>query len=98
VHTFESPGRESLGLSTADLIAALFHRLASQNGGGEAFMTRFLAAAGRLPPIPEHAPGRRERGVAICANVLQAASMAAGRDLRETFRAWRWPVEGLAVA
>lgn len=90
VQTFERAGREPLSLSTADLLSALFSRLASENG--ESFMRGWCAASASVPRMDEHELKSPARGLAICANFMQAASIAAGRDLRDRFREWRWPV------
>jgi len=105
VHTFEERGR-TLPLSTADLIAALFAKLSAAHGridergiranrgesagrpkadqGRTDFFRRFLRAADSLPRLVSH--------VGIADNILRAASTAAGADLTDEFRAWRWPI------
>ena len=81
VHTFVREGRNSITLSTADLLASLFDRLCQRHGGID-FFARFLKAAENLPESKTAAD--------ICANLVAAASSAAGRDLGDEFRAWKF--------
>ena len=82
VHTFERKDRSSITLSTADLLASLFDRLCRRHGGIE-FFSRFLAAADELPDA--------KTSLDICTNLQRAASKAAGKDLAEEFRSWKFP-------
>ena len=91
VQVFEKKGRDTIALSTADLLSALFTRLGEENGGSTAFMTKLCAAARTLTPMTDAPLESEARGLAICANLLEASSIAAGRDLTDRFREWRWP-------
>lgn len=87
VRTVEKPGLPAITLSTADLLASLFDRLAAGTDPG-AFMTRLLAATASLPPANDAA--------GICANLAAAASAAADEDLSARFAAWGFPPRPVA--
>lgn len=82
LHTFERPGSGPLTLSSADLVASLFVRLASLHGGVP-FLGRLFHGAEALPRLRSHH--------GICENLLRAACAAADADLSPELAAWRWP-------
>ncbi|RLF91352.1 hypothetical protein DRN52_09045 [Thermococci archaeon] len=71
------------GLTAADLFASFLFALYHQYGGQE-FVKRLWHEVGRLPKASDD--------VEAACQFIQAASIAAGRDLTDKFREWRWPI------